>query len=186
MLEMLRHGPRQEEKAQVQAHAIEAQAAERLIISGSRIEDLQAAQARVTIAQGRLNAVLALLRELTLYAPQPAVVESIHVQPGDMLAPNAAAITLIQDRTLYARIYIPETQLGHVKVGDVVLLSVDAFADRLFRGEIEQIQSQGEYTPRNLQTVDERAHQLFAARVRVKNEEGLLRAGMAVLAKAER
>jgi len=84
------------------------------------------------------------------------------------------------------RIYVPETQLGHVAPGLVVPISVDSFPGRSFRGRVESVASQGEFTPRNLQTADERADQVFAARVRIEEGADVLRAGMAALVRVPR
>jgi multidrug resistance efflux pump len=101
------------------------------------------------------------------------------LRPGDILAPSATAATLIEDGQLYVRIYVPETQLGRIHVGDEVPISVDSFPGRAFKGQVEHINTIGEYSPRNLQTADERADQVFAARVGLREGAGELRAGMA-------
>jgi membrane fusion protein YbhG len=76
-------------------------------------------------------------------------------------------------------VYVPETKLGLVKIGDDVPIRVDTWTDRTFHGKIEAIASVGEYTPRNLQTADERANQVFAVRVGLVEGKKELRAGMA-------
>ncbi|HMZ23212.1 MAG TPA: efflux RND transporter periplasmic adaptor subunit, partial [Blastocatellia bacterium] len=76
-------------------------------------------------------------------------------------------------------VYIPEPQLGLVKVGQKARIKVDSFNDRSFDGVIEQINTQGEFTPRNIQSRDERNHQVFGVKVRIDNREGKLKAGMA-------
>ena len=81
---------------------------------------------------------------------------------------------------LFVRLYVPETHLGRLRPGSQVPVSVDSFPGRAFPGVVEYLASEGEYTPRNLQTADERAGQVFAARIGLR-DEGLrqLRAGMA-------
>ena len=86
---------------------------------------------------------------------------------------------LLEEKQLYVRIYVPETLLGHLKLGQTVPISVDSFADRSFQGVVEHINQVGEYSPRNLQTADERADQVFATRVGLRNGFEQLRAGMA-------
>jgi HlyD family secretion protein len=111
-------------------------------------------------------------------APSAARVEALDLRPGDILAPNAPAAALLEEGQLYVRIYVPETEIGHIKVGDSVPITVDSFGAREFPGKVEHIDEKGEYSPRNLQTADERADQVFAARIGlVGNPE--LRAGMA-------
>jgi len=106
------------------------------------------------------------------------VQEALDLRPGDILAPNAPAGTLLEDDQLYVRIYVPETQIGRIKVGQEVPISVDSF-DRTFKAKVEHINQRGEYSPRNLQTADERADQVFAVRVALIEGKDQLRAGMA-------
>jgi multidrug resistance efflux pump len=113
-------------------------------------------------------------------------VEALDLRPGDILAPNAPAARLLEPSELYVRIYVPETQIGHVHPGMEVPITVDSFKGRSFRGRVESIASEGEFTPRNLQTADERADQVFATRVRIEEGADVLRAGMAAFVQAAR
>jgi HlyD family secretion protein len=78
---------------------------------------------------------------------------------------------------------VPETLIGHVQVGQSVPVTVDSFAHQSFQGVVEHINSVGEYSPRNLQTADERADQVFATRIGLKDGKEQLRAGMAAFIK---
>jgi len=120
-----------------------------------------------------------MLDELTVKAPLPARIEALDLRPGDILAPNATAAVLLEEKQLFVRIYVPETLLGHVKLGQTVPVSVDSFPDQRFQGVVEHINGVGEYSPRNLQTADERADQVFATRVGLRSGFDQLRAGMA-------
>ena len=177
-LDELKNGSRREELEQAQARAMEAQASERLVKAGSRVEDIKAARGAVEAAQGRLNQIQVMLDELVIRAPTAARVEALDLRPGDILQPNATAATLVESDQLYVRIYVPETQLGHIKVGQEVPITVDSFG-RSFKGVVEHINNVGEFSPRNLQTADERADQVFAARIGLREGREDLRAGMA-------
>ena len=179
VLDELKNGSRREDIAQAQAKAAEARASENLVLAGSRVEDIKAAQGQVDAAKGRLDQVKTSLDELVIHAPRAARVESLDLRPGDILAPNGTASTLIEDDQLYVRIYVPETQLGHLRPEQEVPVSVDSFPGRSFKGIVEHINQVGEYSPRNLQTADERANQVFATRVGLRDATEDLRAGMA-------
>lgn len=185
-LQELENGARREEVAQVAARAEEAQAQAKLVTSGSRVEDLSAAKAVVDAAKGRLRQIEIAMDELTIRAPRPTRVEALELRPGDMLAPSAPAATLVEDDQLYVRVYVPETQLGIVKIGATVPVKVDSFPDRTFDGVVRYVSAVGEYTPRNLQTADERAFQVFATRLDLGDGKEKLRAGMAALVKVPR
>jgi multidrug resistance efflux pump len=185
-LDELIHGVRKEEISQAATRAVEARANAKLVVAGSRVEDLRAGRAQVDAARGRLDQVLVMLDELVVRAPRAARVETLDLRPGDILGPNATAAVLLEDAQLYVRIYIPETQIGHARIGAEVPVYVDSFPDRPFAGVIEHIDSEGEYSPRNLQTADERANQVFATRVGLSNGVETLRAGMAAFIRVAR
>jgi multidrug resistance efflux pump len=179
VLDQLQNGVRREQIAQASARSQEAQASSRLVQAGSRVEDIRAAEGAVVVAEGRLASVQVLLDELAIKAPRAALVETLDLRPGDILGPNAAAATLLEDGQLYVRIYVPETRIGRIKIGEEVPVSVDSFPGKTFTGVVEHINVVGEYSPRNLQTADERADQVFATRVGLREGKDVLRAGMA-------
>jgi HlyD family secretion protein len=178
-LDELRHGARREQVAQAAARAAEVRASEQLVTAGSRVEDIRVAEAQVQGAQGKVDQIKAMIDELAIKAPADARVEALDLRPGDLIAPSATAVTLVEDDQLYVRIYVPETQLGHVHIGATVAIRVDSFPDETFPGVVQHINSVGEYSPRNLQTADERADQMFATRIGLSKGADRLRAGMA-------
>jgi HlyD family secretion protein len=149
-------------------------------------QDVKAAQGMIDAAQGRLQQIDVMLGELVIRAPRPARVESLDLRPGDILAANATAVRLLEPAQLYVRIYVPETEIGRIRPGMTVPIVVDSFAGRSFAGRVESVAGEGEYTPRNLQTADERADQVFAARVRIDEGADVLRAGMAAFVRVPR
>jgi len=142
-----------------------------LLRAGTRPERL--AQARAQLAE-----IDAQLREMRVVAPTESVLEVLAVKAGDVLAPNREIATLLLPQHLWVRVYVPEPWLGHIKVGELVKARVDAFANKEFQGAIEQIARSAEFTPRNVQTTEDRIKQVFGVKVRLDNREGLLRAGM--------
>jgi multidrug resistance efflux pump len=188
VLAELEAGARIEDRRQAVARADEARAAERLVTSGARVEDLTVARAQLDAARARVEQLDLAIAELEIRAPRDARVQSLSLRPGDLLTPNAPAATLLEDDQLFVRIYVPETVIGRVRVGQDVLISVDSFPGERFPGKVTFISEVGEYTPRNLQTADERADQVFAVRIEVApgSARDRLRAGMAAFAHVER
>jgi HlyD family secretion protein len=182
-LDELTNGSRREELDQAMARAAEARASEKLIKAGSRVEDIRAARGQVEAAQGRLDAINNMIDELVVRAPRNSRVESLDLRPGDIVSPNATCATLLEEDQLYVRIYVPETFIGHVSVGQKVPVTVDSFPGKQFSGVVEHINAVGEYSPRNLQTADERADQVFATRIGIRDGRDQLRAGMAAFIK---
>jgi multidrug resistance efflux pump len=182
-LDELQHGSRSEEVAQARAREMEQAATMNLVIAGTREEDLRVAQASVDAARGHVQQIQSMIDELTIRAPLAARIEALDLRPGDILPPNATAAVLLEEKELYVRIYVPETLLGRLHVGQAVPISVDSFPSREFRGVVRHINDVGEYSPRNLQTADERADQVFATRVELEEGFDVLRAGMAAFIK---
>jgi len=171
-LDELQHGYRQEEIASALAHYQEAQATLEKLERGNRREDVDLAKAAYSYDEARF-------RERQVVAPSAATVEVLDVRPGDLIAPNTPVATLLEADQIYIRIYIPETQIGLVKVGQAAEVRVDSFPKKVFEGEVEQINQQAEFLPRNVQTRDERVHQVFGVKVRIKDPSGRILAGMA-------
>src|SRR5262249_17801310 len=117
--------------------------------------------------------------ETQVVAPTAATVEVLDVRPGDLVAPNTPVATLLERDQIYVRIYIPETELGHVQLGQKAEVRVDSFPKEVFEGVVEQINQQAEFLPRNVQTREERVHQVFGVKVRINETSGKIRAGMA-------
>ena len=86
--------------------------------------------------------------------------------------------TLILPQHLWVRVYVPEPWLGYIKLGQEVRARVDSFGDEEFTGTVEQINRQAEFTPRNVQTVEDRIRQVFGVKIRLQNHDDKLRAGM--------
>lgn len=177
-LRLLRAGTRSEEIAQARGDYERALARQRLLERGSRAEDVAQARAEVERALAGLEKAGADLAELEVRAPADAFVEVLQVRPGDLLAPNAPVATLVELGRLWVRVFVPEPELGRVALGQEASVTVDTFPNERFAGRVEHIASKGEFTPRNVQTREERNHQVFAVRVRLSDTERL-RPGMA-------
>jgi membrane fusion protein YbhG len=141
-------------------------------------KSLDAARMRIVQMRAQLAEIDAELRELKVAAPNDCVVEVLNVKVGDVLAPNQELATLILPQHLWVRVYVPEPWLGHIKLGQEVRARVDSFANEEFPGRVEQINRQAEFTPRNVQTVEDRIRQVFGIKIRLQNHDDKLRAGM--------
>ena len=178
-LDLLLAGTRREEVARAEREYQRAAARRELVERGARKEDIQAAQAQLNRARASLQQIDTQLSELEVKSPADAFVEVFRLRPGDLINPNSPVATLVETDRLWVRVYVPEPELGHLQLEKEVSVSVDTFPDERFTGRVEHIASRGEFTPRNVQTREERTHQVFAVRVRLDNSAQRLRAGMA-------
>jgi HlyD family secretion protein len=138
-----------------------------------------AAQTRVIQARAQLGDIDAQLAEMQVKAPTDSTLEVLLVKVGDVLPANREVATLLLPQHLWVRVYVPEPWLGLIKIGDQVSVRVDSFPGKDFPGVVEQVNRQAEFTPRNVQTVEDRIRQVFGVKIRLPNNDDRLRAGMA-------
>ncbi len=150
----------------------------RLLNAGTRKEDIEAARADLEQQQRRLDSLLKQRAETQVTTPVGGVVQSMGLRPGDLVAPNQPVAEILESSQLWVRVYVPETELGLVHVGQPVQVSVDTFPNQHFAGHVGTISSQGEYTPRNVQTRAQRAEEVFGVKVLIDPNQ-VLKAGMA-------
>jgi multidrug resistance efflux pump len=189
---MMEAGYRPEEVAEAEAELARFQANYDLLKAGTRQEDKDAAAARVQQLQAELAELDVKRSELRVVAPEMAVVEVISVRPGDIAEANQPLVRVLRADDLWVKAYISEVDLGHIRVGQSVQVTIDTFPGKRFKGEVTYIASESEFTPRNVQTIDERRHQVFGFKVRVDDPQGVFKSGMAadvflpLLAKSDR
>jgi multidrug resistance efflux pump len=177
--EMLEAGSRPEDIAEAAAQLKQAQANYDLLLAGTRSEDLAAAEARVTEVRGKLNEIDANLSEAVVCAPERVLVEVVAVRKGDLVQANQPILRVLRADDLWVKAYVPEPELGQVRLGQSADVTVDAYPGRRFEGTVTYIAAESEFTPRNVQSADERRHQVFAIKVRVANPQGVFKSGMA-------
>ncbi len=172
----------QVEMAEGQLAQAEAQLAR--LKAGATPEEMAALAAQVSQAEGALAAAEAALSALdiqieqsTLTAPVSGIVVERLLQVGELAAPGAPLFTLADLDEVTLTVYVPEADLGLVSLGQSVEVTVDAY-DEVFMGEVSHIASQAEFTPRNVQTQEERVHMVFAVKIRLANPAHLLKSGM--------
>jgi multidrug resistance efflux pump len=142
-----------------------------LLLAGTRPE-------RIARARAQLAQIDTQLKEMKIVAPTNSVLEVLSVKVGDVLASNQQVATLLLTNHIWVRVFVPELWLSHIKLGDTATVRVDGSPGKDFSGVVEQVNRQAEFTPRNVQTVEERIKQVFGVKVRLDNSSNELRAGM--------
>lgn len=177
-LQLLEEGTRTEEITAAAAELKEAEEALKLLNAGNRAEDIAQAEAAVAAVQAALAAIEVQLSELRIHASVAGVVEAIELQPGDMVGMGTPILSLLDTRTLWVRAYVPENRLN-ITIDQEVRITTDSFTTESFRGKITFISRQAEFTPRNVQTPEERSKQVFRIKVTLLDGLEKLRPGMA-------
>jgi HlyD family secretion protein len=150
----------------------------RMLQLGTRKEDIDAVRAQLEEQKRQLDSLMKQRAETTIRSSVTGVVQSMGLRPGDLVAPNQPVAEILESSQLWVRVYVPETELGLIHVNQAVRVHVDTYPNQTFNGQIGTISSQGEYTPRNVQTRAQRAEQVFGVKVLVAPDPKL-KAGMA-------
>lgn len=182
---LLEAGTRVEDLRSAEARYHQAEAAAVLARRGFREEDIAGARGRAMQAQGQVDELDARLREATLTAPADAVLETVSVRPGDLVAAGRIVMTMLEGSQLWVKVYVPETDLAHVQLGQKATVGVDSYRGRTFAGRVGQIASEAEFLPRNVQTKSDREHEVFGVKVYVDNAERVLKSGMSATVRLE-
>ena len=149
----------------------------RILQEGTRKEDIVALRAQAEQQQRRLDTLLQQRAETVVRSSVTGTVQSFPLRPGDLVAPNQTVAEILEESQLWARVYVPETQLGLIRVGQPARVRVDTFPNQWFPGHVASVSAQGEYTPRNVQTRAQRIEQMFGVKVLV-DPSPRLHAGM--------
>jgi membrane fusion protein YbhG len=149
-----------------------------LMKAGTRRQVIEAARREAERAQATLELVQAQLDQTRLTAPLPATVLLKNREVGEMATVGSPVLTLGDLDHLWVTIYIKETDLGRVKLGQEGRVSVDSFPGKEYSGEVTHISDKAEFTPKTIQTKEERVKLVFAVKVAIQNADGELKPGM--------
>jgi len=116
--------------------------------------------------------------KLVVNSPIDGVVLTRFVEPGEVIQPGAAVMTVGQLSPLKITVYIPEDRYGEITLGQTALVTVDSFPGQQFAATVVRIADQAEFTPRNVQTVEGRRNTVFAIELSIDNADGRLKPGM--------
>ncbi len=177
--DLIIHGNRREDIAEARAEMDRANAHYQMLQHGSRSEDKQAAYAALNLAQANLNEAEANLKEAEVIAPERSFVQTLPVRAGSLVPAGQPVIVVHRTEDMWVKVFVPSTQLGRIQLGQRVEVTVDSPRGKRFEGTVTQISAVSEFTPRNVQSLDERQHQVFAVKVRVADTEGVFKSGMA-------
>jgi HlyD family secretion protein len=141
--------------------------------------DVSAARARLNQARAAVDLAEIQLGYATVAAPHGGVVVTITTNAGQNASPGKTLLTLSDSSDLFVRVFVPETQIGNVKVGQQATVTPDSPAEP-YAGTVSFIASEAEFTPNNVETKEQRTKLVFEVRVRISDTSGALKAGMPV------
>lgn len=145
---------------------------------GSRYEEIKQAQEQLLTAEASLEVTKTRLEDSIIFSPLNGVVLTKIVEPGEVVAAGEGIVNIGDLQDIWFRAYIPETELGRVKLGQEVAVTTDSYPDKKYLGIVTFIASEAEFTPKNVQTKKERVKLVFRIKVTLENPLSELKPGM--------
>ncbi len=140
---------------------------------GAEAARAQQRSAEAVAAEAKTN-----LGRTHLYSPCDGVVQTKVAEVGEAVLPGGPVLRIVDLGDVWITVYVAETQIGRVKVGQKAAVTTDSQPGRRFEGVIERVSSEAEFTPKYVQTPDERSRLVYAVRVRIDNRERIFKPGM--------
>ncbi len=182
-LALVKEGARKEDVAEAEARSRAARAGVGVAESGHKEVEMQrraleAAVARERELRAQLDAARTQLGYTEIRSPIAGVVLLKNVERGEVVNPGTPVVTIGDVQNLWMNIYIPETRVGFVKLGQPVQIRVDSFPNETFQGKITFISSESEFTPKTIQTEEERVKLVYRVKVSLEQTNQKLKPGM--------
>jgi len=140
----------------------------RLLESGSRPERIAAQRAAVAQAEAVVDEAEAILDYSVITAPFSGLITVRHREPGEIVAAGAPVLTLMNPQDRWVRVYVRADRVGRIAIGQAATITSDAYDDRTYGGRVIFIASEAEFTPRTVQTTEERVKLVYEVRVRIE------------------
>lgn len=141
---------------------------------------LALAESNVAAAQANLDTLNTQMNKLIVYAPMDGVILTRSIHVGEVAQAGGTTMVIADLNNLTITVYLSEDRYGEVNVGDEVSFTTDSFPNKTFTAVVTRIADQAEYTPRNVQTKEERQTTVYAIELKVDNSDGSLKPGMPV------
>ena len=181
--ELVREGPRKETIDAARSRVAEAKAALQ-VAEAARLgveelnQELKTARAQVRVAQADIDLAETLISETRLTAPISGIVLSKNMEQGEIGLPGSSVVTLGDLSRVWLRAYINETDLGRIKVGQPAEAYTDTYPDKVYPGRLSYIASKSEFTPKQIQTQEERVKLVYRIKIDIDNPQMELKSGI--------
>jgi multidrug resistance efflux pump len=176
--EKAENGPRDTQLDIALAQVRAAQASYAVVKAGSRPEDIKAAEDQVGNIDAQLEQLAVKLDEAQVHVPAAGVVMTVLNQPGDIVQPNMPLLEILLDGSEYVQVFIPENKQSWAQPGTQAHLSLDTYPGEVFTGQVTYLSTEGEFTPRNLQTKEKRVEEVYRCKVKLDDAGHKLHPGM--------
>lgn len=148
------------------------------LLHGTRIEEIDAARALVEQARAAVRQARTFLDSTTVLSPTDGAVITRAVEPGDLATIGSTLMVLADLAHLKLKVYVNEPVYGRIELGQSAQVTVDSYPGQVFTGRVTEIAQEAEFTPKEIQTPEQRAKLVFAIKITIPNPDGKLKPGM--------
>ncbi len=149
-------------------------------LNGAQKEEIEAAVAALEQAEAARDILKKKIEDCTIVAPSDGLVLHKLAEPGEVASPGATLLVISDLSKVRIKAFVPEKELGFVKMGGSAAVISDSFPGKEFAGKISRVASEAEFTPKTIQTADERVKTVYEFKVELPNTEGVFKPGMPV------
>jgi HlyD family secretion protein len=161
-------------EAQLKSAKENLQKAER----GPLKSEIEAYKSQVDAAKSQVELIEKKLNDAVIISPASGYVSLINYDEGELVTAGSLITKITNLDEVYVKVYVNELDLGKIKIGDEAEIKPDAYPDKTFKGKIVFISNEAEFTPKNIQTKEERVKLVYAVKIKVDNPQHLLKDGM--------
>lgn len=148
----------------------QAQEQMKILETGPRREKIEAQRAQLEQAEAAVRTYDAIIANMTIRSPFDGVVTVRHREAGEIVQAGSPVLTIMNRDDRWVRIYIPEARMGAVRIGQSATITTDTYPNKPYRGEVVFIASEAEFTPKTVQTTEERVRLVYAVKVRITGD----------------
>ena len=141
-------------------------------------EATEGARMEMKMTEAAAREAQAVLEDCRILAPLSGTVMTKIAEEGEVLIAGRPILTLIDLSDIYLKVYIPQVEVGKIRLGNPARIFLDAYPDRPFEARVTNINQQAEFTPKNVETRQERVNLVFAVKLTADSPQGLLKPGM--------
>jgi HlyD family secretion protein len=148
----------------------QAQEQLKILETGPRKEKIEAQRAQLAQAEAAVRIIDAILANMVIRAPFDGLVTVRHREPGEIVQAGSPILTIMNPNDRWVRIYIPENRVGAVQLGQLVTITTDTYSAKVYPGKVIFIAAEAEFTPKTVQTTEERVKLVYAVKVRITED----------------
>jgi len=152
----------------------------RMALRGREKEEIEMAEAQLKNLESQRLLLERSIQDAHVVSPVDGFLEVKHVEVGELASPGTILFSIIDFSQTYVKAYVPEKEVGRIKIGDQVEVRTDAYAQKIYPGKVDYISEEAEFAPKNVQTKEERLKLVYMVKSYLDNPSGELKPGMPV------